>query len=115
MNMQSTKPTRKTKNQAVSYALITFSYLYAGTVLRKPFYAGGVPLLGLLVSGGALLVFSYVCAPILPDEPDAAHVRRVVFLQWRAVRFARCSARPSLRVFWRRLPILTPITESRLW
>ena len=62
MNMQSTKPTRKAKNQAVSYALITFSYLYAGTVLRKPFYAGGVPLLGLLVSGGALLVFSYVCA-----------------------------------------------------
>lgn len=35
MNMQSTKPTRKTKNQAVSYALITFSYLYAGTVDRK--------------------------------------------------------------------------------
>ena len=62
MNMQSTTPTRKAKNQAVSYALITFSYLYAGTVLRKPFYAGGVPLLGLLVSGGALLVFSYVCA-----------------------------------------------------
>ena len=62
MNMQSTKPTRKAKNQAVSYALITFSYLYAGTVLRKPFYAGGVPLLGLLTSGGALLVFSYVCA-----------------------------------------------------
>ena len=44
--MKPTKPTRKAKNQAVSYALITFSYLYAGTVLRKPFYAGGVPLLG---------------------------------------------------------------------
>ena len=42
--MKPTKPTRKAKNQAVSYALITFSYLYAGTVLRKSFYAGGVPL-----------------------------------------------------------------------
>ena len=112
MNMQSTKPTRKTKNQAVSYALITFSYLYAGTVLRKPFYAGGVPLLGLLVSGGALLVFSYVCAAYFAGRAGRGTRAPSGFF---AVRSARCSARPSLRVFWRRLPILTPITASRLW
>ena len=56
------KKTRKSRNQSVSYALVTFAYLYAGTVLRKPFYASGVPILGFLVCSAAVLAFSFLFA-----------------------------------------------------
>lgn len=64
------KKTRKAGNLSVSYTLVTFAYLYAGTVLRKPFFACGVPVLGFLVSGGAVLAFSYFCGRFFAGHTD---------------------------------------------
>lgn len=64
------KKTRKSRNQSVSYALVTFAYLYAGTVLRKPFYASGVPILGFLVCSAAVLAFSYLFARYFAGHND---------------------------------------------
>lgn len=50
------------KNNLAAYSIAVFSFLYSGTVLYSPFYASGSAVLHYLVTGAAILVYSYAAA-----------------------------------------------------
>lgn len=58
------------KNQLVSYSIAVFAFLYAGSVVRAPFYGTGSPILAYLVTGAAVMVYAYAAGAFFAGRTD---------------------------------------------